>query len=276
MKTIADIDWNEEAKAIAKERKNSRNPNELTGSAFWNMRAPAFAKHAVETGYAEAFIDIIKPDKNMTVLDIGCGGGTLAVPMANMVKEITAVDFSENMLGIVADKTAELGINNVRRIQCSWTDDWAAAGIGKYDIAISSRSLSVDDMRAALEKLNAAALKQVFVSTIVGDGPHDRRIYETLGRKLIPAVDYIFVYNILYQMGIHGNVSFITENQVRTYDSYDEALASTRWMFQNMTPEEEDKLAAFMKKHLIERKGKWSLDYAKSNKWAVIWWDKEP
>lgn len=259
---------------LMEERKAKADPKALTGEAFWDMRAPSFSKHAKETGYAEAFINMVKPDKSMTVLDMGCGGGTLAIPMAALVKEITAVDFSGKMLDIVKSGCEAHGIENVRTVKCSWTDDWAAAGLGNYDIAISSRSLAVDDIRAAAEKLNAAAKKRVYISTVVGNGPIDRRVYEAVGRELPAALDYVVIYNILYQMGIYGHIDFIEESHARSYDTYDEAFASTRWMFQNMTSEEEFKLAEFMKAHLIQRDGKWTTDYSVKNKWALIWWDK--
>lgn len=74
----------------------------------------------------------IRPD--WTVLDMACGGGTLAVPLAPFVKKITAVDFSENMLSIVRSRCEEKGITNVSTIHGRWEDDWVSLGIGQYDI----------------------------------------------------------------------------------------------------------------------------------------------
>ncbi|MDR3238075.1 MAG: methyltransferase domain-containing protein [Spirochaetia bacterium] len=272
---ISDIDWNEAAAEIARGRTKMDTGTSLKGDAYWDMRAPSFAKHADETGYAEAFINIIKPDKSMTVFDMGCGGGTLAIPMAGLVSEITAADFSEKMLNIVKSKSEQYGIKNIRALDLSWAGDWSGAGIGVYDIAISSRSMSVDNISEAVTKLSSAASKRVYISTIVKDGPLDRRIYEAVGRKVYPSVDYIYIYNILYQMGIHANVSFIKESDVKSYGSFSEALDSCRWMLQEMTPDEEAKLAAFMKEHLEERDGRWIKNYAQKYKWAVIWWEKE-
>ncbi|MCL2025272.1 MAG: methyltransferase domain-containing protein [Leptospirales bacterium] len=268
------FDWNEAAAQIARERREMNAGNRLKGEAFWDMRAPSFAKHADETGYADAFLDIIKPESGMTVFDMGCGGGTLAVPLSGMVREVTAADFSPNMLAIVKDKMSAFNIRNINPVKLSWEDDWTSAGIGVHDIAIASRSMSVENIKEAVTKLSGAASKRVYISTVVGDGPHDRILYEAVGREIFPSVDYIYTYNILYQMGIHANVSFISGNDVKSYDTFDEALASTHWMFQDMTPEEEAKLNAFMKAHLVEKNGRWQKDYVANYKWAVIWWDK--
>jgi len=269
------FDWNEAASQIARDRRKMNAGTRLKGEAFWDMRAPSFAKHADETGYAGAFLDIVKPESGMTVFDMGCGGGTIALPIAGLVREVTAADFSSNMLAIVKDKMSMLNIKNINPVKLSWDDDWNAAGIGVYDIAISSRSMSVDNIREAVTKLSGAASKRVYISTVVGDGPLDRMVYEAVGREVFPSVDYIYVYNILYQMGIYANVSFIAENDVKSYATFDEALASSRWMLQDMTPDEEAKLDVFMRAHLVERNGKWRKDYAKNYKWAVIWWNKE-
>ena len=269
------FDWNEAASQITRKRREMNSGTRLKGEAFWDMRAPSFAKHADETGYAAAFLDIIKPGRGMTVFDMGCGGGTLAVPLSGLVREVTAADFSSNMLAIVKDKISMFNIKNINPVKLSWDDDWSAAGIGVHDIAIASRSMAVDDIKEAITKLNSTASKRVYISTIVGDGPLDRKVYEAVGREVFPSVDYIYVYNILYQMGIHANVSFITENDVKSYVTFDEALASTCWMLQEMTPDEVVKLHAFMREHLVEKNGKWRKDYAKNYKWAVIWWNKE-
>lgn len=274
---FSDIDWNQAAMEIAleREKRDAEDLCSLKGEAFWNMRAPAFTQHAPETGYAESFIKIIKPDKSMTVLDMGCGGGTLAFPMAGLVKEITAVDFSSGMLDVVNQRITEQKIKNIRTIKCSWTENWDAAGIGVYDVAIASRSMAVSNLKEAVTKLANAALKRVYISTVVSDGPHDRGIYEAIGREIRPSIDYIYVYNILYQMGIHANIEFIKESRIHAYKNYDDALASSRWMVQNLTPEEEERLDSYMRAHLVESDEGWVMDYAKKFKWAVLWWEKE-
>ncbi len=67
-------------------------------------QAPEFAEYTASTGYPERFIDLMDVEPYWTVLDMACGGGTLAVPFAEKVKAIVAVDFSSNMLSIVRDR----------------------------------------------------------------------------------------------------------------------------------------------------------------------------
>lgn len=267
---IAEIDWNE----IIKNKKDASQTSANSGPGFWNKRAPSFADHAGKTFYPESFLNIMNPDPSWTVLDMGCGGGTLAIPLADRVKHITAVDFSEKMIEILCTEAERRGIKNIRTIHAGWEDDWDDSDIGIYDVAIASRSLAVDDIKSALTKLNNAARRRVIISTVVGDGPFDRKMITAVGRERSTGIDYIYFYNLLYQMGIFANISFIIEENNKTFESHEEACESVKWMFQEMTSDEEMSLEKYLRDHLVEENGRLALDYKKISRWAVIWWDK--
>lgn len=267
---IADIDWNEAWKEV-KARRTARGRDR----GFWDRRAPSFAKRSEETTYPEQFMEIMDPEPHWTVFDMACGGGTLAVPLAKRVREVTAVDFSEKMLDIVRDKCGGGSISNVRTINARWEDNWEEHGIGIHDVVIASRSLVVDDLRSALSKLDGLARERVYISTIVGDGPFDRRLFEALGRPLIMGPDYIYNYNLLYQMGIHARLAFIVEKSNRAFESHDDAVDSMRWMLDNLSSGEEKRLRSYLERHLVYREGNWRLNYERTIKWAVMWWYKK-
>ena len=263
------IDWNRAWQAqLARRGLRKRD------ARYWDGRAPSFAKAVSETDFSDRFLAILKPQPSWTVLDMGCGSGALAIPLAKRVRSVTAVDFSGEMLAVLRDQCAAESLANVATIQGSWEQDWGQLGIGACDVAIACRSLVVEDLRAALLKLDAAARKGAYIVTVVGDGPHDRRLFEAVGRPLIPSPDYIYTYNLLYQMGICANVAFIEEIRNRSYDSPEQAAASLRWMVEDLTGPEEAKLGAFLKKQLVFRDGSWRLCYDKEIRWAVIWWEK--
>jgi hypothetical protein len=178
------------------------------------------------------------------------------------------------MLAILTEQCRARNIATISAVEASWEDDWSTRGIGEHEVAIASRSLVTDDLRGSIRKLAAHATKRVYISTIVGDGPFDRRLFEATGKPLDTGPDYIYNYNLLYQMGIHANVSFITERRNRSYDGVDEAMAGVAWMFDELTPGEEAKLRRHMEAHLVGTPdGKWRLSYENVVRWAVIWWD---
>ena len=52
-------------------------------------------------------------DKIETAVDLGCGAGHLSFVLANVIKHITAVDASAEMVKLVARESKQRGINNI-------------------------------------------------------------------------------------------------------------------------------------------------------------------
>jgi len=242
---------------------------------FWDGRAREFSRHAASTGYPEKFIRVMNPSKTWTVIDMGCGGGTIAVPLAGKVRSVTAVDLSGRMLEIVGRRCRDAGISNVKTIQGRWEDDWDHLGLGVHDVAIASRSLITDDMEGAIAKLAGIAGKAVYISTLVGSGPYDKGLFESTGRILKVGTDYIHCYTMLYRMNIRANVVFILERHRDQWDSHEDAFEDHRWMFRGMTDEEEGAVRRYLKQHLVKVAGCWRLPYPRKCYWAVLWWKKE-
>lgn len=264
------LDWN-----TAWLEARSRKKHDCGGKQHWNKRAPSFAQHASKSTYPSDFIRQMAPQPEWTVLDVGCGAGTLAIPMAALVRQVTAIDLSDAMISLLHEQCEERGIDNVRAEVLSWEDDWEEAGITEHDVAIASRSLVVDDLRMALTKLSAKARQRVFVVSLVGDGPFDRRIFNAIGRDLDRGPDYIYVYNLLYQMGIHADVGFINNGDGgRVYRDLNEAMEKFGWMLDNITSEESARLCRFFEQHLHKTAGGWTLSYRHPIRWAVISWSK--
>jgi 2-polyprenyl-3-methyl-5-hydroxy-6-metoxy-1,4-benzoquinol methylase len=267
---MKNIDWNQIWRDSQRQRKDKRE-----GNAFWNRRAPAFADHAKKTAYASHFIQLMNPQPDWSILDIGCGAGTLAIPLNPLVRRITAIDFSDVMIDLLNQKCWEDGITNIDPRVVSWEEDWETAGITEHDVVIASRSLVVEDLQAAISKLIAKARHKVFISAPVGDGPFDRRIFEAIGRDMQRGPDYICLYNLLNQMGIFADVAFVTnETGNKTYSDINEAAEKFRWMIEDLTVEEESLLRTYLECHLVKQPEGWLLDYHHPVRWAIISWSK--
>ena len=268
---IQKIDWNT---AWYSAQLKSHFKSRYQGAAFWNRRAPAFAgrqKH--KSDYPRQFLDILKPEPHWRVLDVGCGSGTLAIPLADRVAAVTALDFSENMLALLEGETLQQQITNITTILASWRDDWEDMGIVPHDVVIASRSLIADDLNNTIQKLNYFARHRVYISAMVGDGPFDRRIIEAAGRVHQPGPDYIYVLNLLHQMGIYANLAFTIHPVNRTYENHEDALQQSLWMIEGITLREQSRLRRFFKSNLVRRDNRWVLPGMAPVRWAVIWWD---
>lgn len=264
------IDWNRAWQEARKRKKHDRQDN-----SHWNRRAASFAQHTKNNFYADKIVLHLRPSPGWSVLDVGCGAGTLAIPLAGLVRRVTAIDFSDAMIALLNHRCMENSLTNVTTRVVGWEDDWEQAGIDEHDVAIASRSLIVDDLHTALCKLNSKARRRVYLSSLVGDGPCDRKIFEVIGRDLDRGPDFIYVYNMLHQMGIHADITFIqNSNGDKVYRDLDDAVDNFQWMIDAMAPEEEGLLRGYLEKHLIRKQGGWAMSYKHVVRWAIISWSK--
>lgn len=243
----------------------------------WNRRSAGFAQRnaPAKSLYVKEFLGKLSVGPEMTVLDMGSGPGTIAIPLAEKVSKVTAVDFSPEMIGILERYCLEHGIGNIETIVGAWEDDWAALEIVPHDLVIASRSLAVDDLQQALEKLDRWALKGVVISDRVGNGPFDPALFRAVGRTFVPGPDYIYTLNILYQMGINATVEFISPEAQRRYHSRQEAVDSCAWMLDALTEREEKDLWNHLHERLAQdADGGWLLAGQPQPKWAIIKWEK--
>ena len=267
---MPDIDWNSIWKEFHKEKARFRK------TGFWDKRAPEFARHARGSDYINQFLAIMNPRPEWCVLDVGSAAGTLAAPMAPLVASVTAMEPSPGFRELLGKRCEEERIKNIRIVNGCWEDDWDDLDIGVHDVVIASRSLIVEDLKEAVMKLQRFATKKVMISTLVGDGPYDRRIVTAAGRDYTPGVDFIVVVNILREMEIFPNLSFTYSCPDPTYKTPEEALESLRWMVHDITETEEDLLLQYLTQVLVRENGVLKMPWKKIVRWAVMWWDIDP
>lgn len=243
--------------------------------AYWDRRAAGFARHSGVSNYATEFLDLCNPRPEWTVLDVGCGSGSITLELAKKVRHVTATDISGAMLELVASSARSQGLDNVDTIKAAWEGDWAAAGVPQVDMAVESRALLTADLPEALAKLNRHARRRVCLTTVCGDlAYNDRRVIESIGRTLPHPPDYIHVVNCLYDMGINADVHFISSVKYDTYCTRDAAKISMLHMLGDVSEEENEALELFMNDHLVPCEGGWAKDYERRTDWAFIAWDK--
>jgi SAM-dependent methyltransferase len=215
-----------------------------------------------------------------SVLDVGCGSGALALPLARAGHTVVGLDFSAGMLDLLRRHAAEEGLTNLRTVQAAWDDDWRAAGVAAADVVIASRSLDVRDLRSALEKLGAFARRRVCV-TLPADGLLYPQLlaHEAVGRPCSRRGDQTTAVNVLRQMGIAPEVGLLEHVSAGRYESPEVALESLRRMIHPVDEREELALARYVAEHFTEETAPdvpttWKQEPEIAVRWAFLAWDK--
>ncbi|MDR1713515.1 MAG: methyltransferase domain-containing protein [Coriobacteriales bacterium] len=222
--------WNVDWRQAWIDYNRSRKPPD--DSAYWDNRAPDFAKLAGASPYADTFIAYLAPAPGTSLLDMGCGSGTLALPLARAGHPVYARDFSAGMLDALQQACQREGLENVELgildFNAPW-EQWLAAGLseGCVDIALASRSTMVDDLWEALEKLERTARQRVAVTVATEHSPRKQeRLAAAAGLESSPYLaDYVYAVNILMQMGRYPQLRYIDSEK----KSADGTLELIRW-----------------------------------------------
>jgi len=161
---------------------SSVDPNEIghfetLASTWWDDDGPFAALQAMTparvryiTSHAARLLHQPQssPLKGLRILDIGCGGGLLAEPLARLGGEVTGIDASEGAIAAARDHANRAGLNiTYDHIPA---EDFADRGLS-FDIIIASEVIEhVSDRRGFLATMarfgHADAASMVVLTTI--------------------------------------------------------------------------------------------------------------
>ncbi|MGV8083616.1 MAG: class I SAM-dependent methyltransferase [Coriobacteriia bacterium] len=253
--------------------------------ALWDRMASDYRTKTEAAEYNQDFLRLAAIELGWSVLDVGCGSGTFAIPLARDGHEVCGLDFSRAMLDELDAQAQREGIaERIRTVHGSWDDDWQTLGIlpQSADIVIASRSFLTLNLSAALQKLHASARFRVCLSigaeAFPSAGP-DPAIARAIGRPVPPFGEYLYVLDALYLLGIKASVSFFGQPRRDLFRTREEAHAKALSTLGNLTSEEEVRLERYLDEHLVpyDYNGEQVLakDYVRDMRWAHISWNKQ-
>jgi predicted TPR repeat methyltransferase len=275
------IDWN----AMWQEASAHSNSETKYQKDLWNKRAESFSKriNRVTDGregldkddYISKMLDRIEVKPEWTILDIGCGPGTLAIPLAKKAKSITALDISSEMLKRLKSIADKSGLNNIDYLNSSWQDAFAGKKLGKYDVVVASRSLISGDMKSAISDINSMIRQVAYITYPIIHLPLDWEVYKIIGRNGKKHPPYVYVYNLLYQMGIMANVEILRSKVKVQFPNVEETIKDLQWRTEPFTPDEKVKLREFLEKKFAEQNNSQVFTHEGYSLWALVWWRKQ-
>ena len=263
------LDWEEIWR-----RKINGNNFRLAGKDF-NERARIWDKAMRgnnESGYVDELLGCMNLTQDLTVLDVGCGSGIVAVPMAKRVRWVTAIDSASAMIDLTREYAAEADVHNLSFINKDWLQVEIGRDIEPHDVALASRSLQTKELRRFLSIFDQSAKKRCVIAFGTGGREDDAEICNVLGIEYKAPPPYTVIYNFLHEMGILADVEIHSKPVTRWYRDIDEAVFCVlrgRYLERAAI----SKLKTHFKSRLEFRDGRyWSVIYAP---WALIFWEKE-
>jgi SAM-dependent methyltransferase len=245
---------------MARAGRRAKTPDE------WNARAQSMGRRIFSGTYVEDLVARLDLTGCETLLDVGCGPGTIALTVAPRLAHVYGLDFSLGMIEAFGQNARARGVTNATGILRAWEDPWDDVPV--CDVAIASRSTQVADLEPALLKLHAHARRRVYLTHKVGGRFLDESVYEALGRDDEPLPDYIYVLNILHRHGVHPRLDYLDgENRLATCADFEDCVRKVEWSLGTLTAVERDRLRAYYD----ARGGRVG---GEPMRWALIWWEK--
>ena len=191
-------------------------------------------------------------DKNLTVLDLGCGAGRFLTSFSKECKEVVGVDISEKMIEKANENIQKEHLNNAKAFVMVWQDDKDYNIIKKksFDLVFASMTPAVHN-KQTLEKMCEVSKKHCFLSGFI---ERQNKIQDLLDEKVfLKSPEKSFgkriysIMNILWDMGYCPEIKYV--------DTY--------WL-DEMTFEEAKTWFTAMRDDISEEKKKEVCDFLKT------------
>lgn len=266
------MNWNK----LWHEEKYSK--KERHGYDYWNNFAPNYRKHPGKSTYEHDFFALANIHDGETVFDMGCGSGTLTLPLAEAGHKVFAADFSDGMLDILAREAEQKHLNDrITILRLDWNEDWENHNIPVCDVAIASRSMIVSDLESAVDKLQSKASRKVCIVEPTAESPHfNVNIADYIGYKRFEKPDFVYLINILFEKGIMPELKYISSRRTDYFESTDDAVKKMiKFFHEPLTASEYSKLEEYIDRHLvISDNNLYTFDEYWPVSWAYISWEK--
>jgi SAM-dependent methyltransferase len=238
--------------------------------ADWDNMAPRFHQnHHDGSPYIDRFLSYLNYEGVSSILDFGCGSGTLSIPLAEKGYDVTAADFSSGMLTILQQEAEKAGcVDKIQSCQIAWEDNWDR--LEQSDLVIASRCSNGVDFPSVVEKLVSKANLRVALTWLKSPGYINPRILEAIGRDWTPWPDWIHGMNILYEMGYDPEVKFIPYGKGYNTSEKEEFLHTIEWKIGQLNDEEKELAVAYYHDKVLKEPERYDHQ---GFSWAFISWE---
>ena len=240
------------------------------GADFYRPISSLFRADPTRTD--DAVLDLLTRDARPddAWLDVGAGAGRFALPIARLVREVIAIDPSEQMLAGLHEIAAEHGIANVRTILARWPmADPPTADV----VLIAHVGYDIEDIGPFVVALEAAAGRRCLAVLM------ERQPASTIdpfwllvhGQARVPLPALPDFLELLEARGHRPDVTYLPRPAAR-FGSFEEVLAFARrqtWVAEG--GEKDRRLVAALHERATETAEGWTLPAADMRIGVVSW-----
>ena len=208
-----------EAEHAQSERMRAESPPE----DHWQPYAQQFRAdpHRSDDPLLDRLLQEVAP--HHTAIDVGAGGGRLALPLALRCRHVVAIEPSPSMASVLLQQASDYGIHNVSLVQSRWEE----AELDPGDVALCAHVLyTVRDIEHFVKKLEAHAHERVLV--VIFKAPPQSQTYALWkhlhGEERLPLPALPQFEEVLQDLGIDAQVEMLPSPGVRGFDSPQEAI----------------------------------------------------
>lgn len=205
---------------------SERSKNDAVEQQFWHhffQNKKDSSPDSYSIPIASAVMEILGSKKPDTILKIGPGWGNYTFSLSSLCRELTCLDISSDVLEYLTNTAKKKNIQNIRTICSKWE---TAVLPQKYSVVFAYNCFyRMLDIRSCLEKIQQAADFHVIGMTSGPEQPYFKDVEQELGVSVNwHRFDYIYLTNILYQMGIDVNCKIVPLSRIYEYSSMDEVV----------------------------------------------------
>ena len=264
--------WSERVRAEHEQAERARGGKD--DSDYWKPFAHRFtASREGEGGRdpsVDALLGLVRPED--AVLDVGAGGGRIALPLAGKCRQVVAVEPSEAMRDRIAEQVKKWGLKNLKVVAAKWEE----AEVEPTDVVVCSHVLyTVAGPVPFVRKLEAHARR--LVAVVMFERPAVASFFPLWPmvhgeeRLALPALAEFEA--LLKEMGVKFDRDKLPEREPRGFESVEQAIgeSAARLFVASGTPQAE-RLEKAVRESLVPHEGALRFRWAQPQQpWIVRW-----
>ena len=205
------------------------------------------------------------------VLDVGAGGGRLALPLALCSKKVIAVEPSPSMCRVLREVADEFDVRNVEVVESGWLD----AQVPQADVALCSHVLyTIQEIELFVRKLEEHASRILIVMYQAPPQSQNYPLWELVhGEPRLPLPSLPEFLEVLGQLGTEPEIEVVHTERGRGFDSLETAREQlARRLYVMPESAEMERLEALLPQVLEEKDGGFAIKGATPLEPRVISW----